>query len=101
MASSSADSTINICQLKTNKTIRKYTGHTNDVCGLDQIDNDTLVSGSLDGTIQIWKISTGECVRKINVGALINSVIVLSNGFQIVCGLNTDSNNLRIYNYYY
>ncbi len=99
MASSSADSTVNICHLKTNKTIRKYTGHKSNVYGLDQIDNDTMGSGSFDGTIQIWKISTGECVRKINVSERINSVKVLSSGFRIVCGLNTYSNNLRIYNY--
>jgi WD40 repeat protein len=99
VSSSSADFTINICHLKTNKTIRKYTGHNHSVYGLDQIDFDTMVSGSFDGTIQIWKISTGKCVRKINVSERINSVKVLPNGFQIVCGLNTYNNSLRIYNY--
>jgi WD40 repeat protein len=47
--------------------------------------------------IRIWKISTGETLKIINVNAQVNSVRVFSIEYkQIVCGT---SNNLQIYNY--
>ncbi|EAR99792.1 phospholipase a2 activating protein, putative (macronuclear) [Tetrahymena thermophila SB210] len=39
-------------------------GHTGPVCSFSQIDNDTLVSGSWDGTARIWDLREGKEVRK-------------------------------------
>ena len=58
-----------------------------------------MVSGSLDGTIQIWRIDTGKCARIINLSVGVISVKVFSSGYRIICGLNSVSNNMRIYNY--
>ncbi len=81
-------------------SIQTYTNHTNWIRSLDQIDNDTMVSGSDDKTIRIWKISTGETLNIINVKAVVNVVRVFSiEHKQIVCGLNDNSNNLQFYNY--
>jgi WD40 repeat protein len=67
---------------------------------VDQIDNDTMVSGSQDNTIRIWKISTGETLKTINASVKVNVVRVFSiENKQIVCGKLGSSNNLQIYNY--
>ena len=57
------------------------------------------MSGSWNGTIFIWKISSGENIRRIDVGKPVFTIRVLLNGFQIAFGLNTNNDNFRIYNY--
>jgi len=82
---------------QTGSSIRIYSEHTSSVYILDQIDTDTIVSGSY-GTIRIWKISTGLTLSVINVESF--SLRVLLNRFEIVCGLeNYTSTTLQIYNY--
>ncbi len=94
------DKTVNVWNTLTWTSIQRYAMHTGTVFSLDQIDNDTMVSGSWDQTIQIWRISTNETVKIINVGAYVFAVRVFSIEYkQIVCGLGSSSNNLRIYNY--
>jgi WD40 repeat protein len=100
MASASEDDNVIIWNTLTWTSIQKYTSHTDWVFSLDQIDNDTMVSGSRDNTIRIWKISTGETLKRINVNSRVNVVRVFSIEYkQIVCGLESLSNNLQIYNY--
>ena len=53
VASASADTTVNVWNILTLTSIQRYTNHTGVVNSLDQIDNDTMVSGSRDQTIQI------------------------------------------------
>ncbi len=100
VASASQDNTVNVWNTLTWTSIRKYTNHTQIVTSLDQIDNDTMVSGSRDSTIQIWKISTGETLQTINVGADVFVVRVFSIEYkQLVCGKVSSSSKLEIYNY--
>jgi WD40 repeat protein len=100
VSSASEDNTINIWNTLTWASIRKYTNHAHWVFSLDQIDNDTMVSGSDDRTIQIWRISTGATLKIINVDDRVYAVRVFSIEYkQIVCGLLGSNNNLRIYNY--
>jgi WD40 repeat protein len=72
--------------------------HTHWVLYLDQIDNDTMVSGSYDQTIRIWRISTGETLKIINVNVYVVKVFSIEHK-QIVCGKQTASDNIQIYNY--
>jgi WD40 repeat protein len=100
VASASADTTVNVWNTLTFTSIRKYTNHTDVIYALDQIDNDTMVSGSQDRTIRIWRISTGETLQTINVNEVVFVVRVFSIEFkQIVCGKFGSTNNLQIYNY--
>jgi len=100
VASASEDNTTNVWNTLTWTSIHSYTSHTDYVSSLDQIDNDTMVSGSEDQTIQIWKISTGETYKIINVNADVYVVRVFSiENKQIICGKSGSSNNLQIYNY--
>ena len=99
-ASASQDNTVIVWDTLTWTSIQRYTNHTLAVWSLDQIDNDTMVSGSWDNTIRIWKISTGETLNIINCSSLVYVVRVYSfENNQIVCGTSDYSNNLRIYNY--
>jgi WD40 repeat protein len=107
VASASADDnsddisgTVNIWDTKTWTSIQTYSSHTDLVYSVDQIDNDTMVSGSRDQTIQIWRISTGETLNIINENAGVYVVRVFSiENKQIVCGLESSTSNLQIYNY--
>jgi hypothetical protein len=100
VASASDDTTVNIWETLTWTSIQRYTNHTSAVYSLDQIDYDTMVSGSSDFTIRTWKISTGETLRIINTNTLVNVVRVFSIDYkQIVCGKKGPNNNLLIYNY--
>ena len=100
MASASQDYTVNVWNTLTWISIRNYSNHTSVVYSVDQIDNDTMVSGSYDQTIRIWKISTGETLKIINANGAVFVVRVFSIEYkQIVCGLNDNTNNIQIYNY--
>jgi WD40 repeat protein len=100
VASASADKTVNVWDTLTRTSIQRYTNHTNSVRSLDQIDNDTMVSGSQDNTIRIWKIGTGETLKVISVGSIVHVVRVFSiESKQIVCAKDGSINNLQIYNY--
>jgi len=98
VASASIDSTINVWDPNTWRSIRHYKNHTQIVYGLDQIHNDTIVSVSRDRTIHVWSISTGETLKIINTTFWGFSVKLLSNGL-IACGLASNNSNLMIYNY--
>jgi WD40 repeat protein len=100
VASASDDNTVNVWNTLTFTSIRKYTNHADRVYSVDQIDNDTMVSGSDDTTIRIWRISTGETLRTIIVGVPVCVIRVFSIEYkQIASGLFETSNNLQIYNY--
>jgi WD40 repeat protein len=76
--------------------IQTYKNHTGPIYGLEYINEDTIVSGSLDQTIHIWVISTGQTIRKINTPASIYSIQLLSSdGLNIAVG-HTNS-NISIY----
>jgi WD40 repeat protein len=95
VASCSEDTTVNVWNPNTGEFIQKYTQHTEQVLCLDQIDGDTLVSGSEDKTIHIWEISTGLTLKIIDVGDSVFSIKSLSNGL-IAFGLGK---NINIYEY--
>jgi WD40 repeat protein len=100
VASASNDNTTNVWDTQTWTSIQRYTNHTSWVRSLDQIDNDTMVSGSKDKSIRIWKISTGETLIVINVNAEVFVVRVFSIEYkQILCGTGGTIDNLKIYNY--
>ncbi len=100
MASASHDKSVNVWNILTWTSIQRYANHTGWVRSLDQIDNDTIVSGSRDNTICIWKISTGETMKIINANGAVFVVRVFSIEYkQIACGNAGQRSNLQIYNY--
>lgn len=98
MVSCSADKTVIVWDSIKWIPVQVYKYHRGEVYTVDQIDSDTLVSGSYDGRLQIWKISTGDTLKIINVEAWVNTLLVTSNKL-LVCGLSSPVENIRLYNY--
>jgi WD40 repeat protein len=95
VASNSYDTLVKIWDSNWN-ILQKYNGHTDIVAGLEYIDTDTMASGSVDKTIQIWSISNGETKRVINAEAAVWSLKLLSNRNTLASGL--DNGNINIHN---
>jgi WD40 repeat protein len=91
-----SDTKVNILKPTTGESIQKYTKHTKTINCLDQIDEDTLVSGSNDNTVHIWEISSGKNLFTIDVADSVFSVKSLPNGL-IACGLY--NGKINIYEY--
>jgi WD40 repeat protein len=77
--------------------VRTYTGHAGPTYGIEYIRADTLATGSLDKTIQIWRISTGALVftPAISPGTLVYSVALLTDGVTLASAC---SNRINLYN---
>ena len=63
---------------------------------LEFINEDTIASGGLDLSIQIWSISSGLTQRIIKTNSVVFSLKLLSNGFYLACGL--ENGKIEIYN---
>jgi len=71
--------------------------HSNIAYTIEWINEDTLASGSLDGTVQIWSIKTGQSRRTIDVKKVyVKSLNLLSNCVHLAVGLGNGS--INIYN---
>ena len=89
LATSSGDGSVKIWNPFNNwQLIRSYTGHgSNWVYALEYLNSDSMASGSVDRTIKIWSIITGQTSRTINTGSEVFSLKLLSNGFYLAAGL--------------
>jgi WD40 repeat protein len=63
--------------------VQTYTGHSGLVYGIDYVNADTVVTGSQDRTIKIWRISTGATSLTISPEKYVNGVAVLSDGISL------------------
>jgi WD40 repeat protein len=66
--------------------IQTFTGHTNSVNGIDYFNEDLMITGSLDSTIKIWSITTGESFETIRPGSGVWSLKVLHDGLRLASG---------------
>ena len=60
------DSRIGIWDMDTSVLILTLNGHNGGVTGI-QLNGNMVASSSYDGTVRLWNVGTGECVK---VGAL-------------------------------
>lgn len=74
--------------------IQEYTGHVDQVFGLEYLNENTVISGSNDHTIHIWNISTGLASMKINTGWPVSSIQLLSNRIDLASGLQNGYINI-------
>jgi WD40 repeat protein len=65
VSSCGADHTLRIWNLTTNTCKFVLIGHTSNVFSLKQITPSILVSGSLDNTIKLWDITSGQLIRTL------------------------------------
>ncbi len=82
LASTSRDDTIRIWNLKNSSLILTLKGHTNTVCSLCLLnDNTILASASADHSIKLWDIETGEMMRTLNSHSdTVHSLVTLNDG---------------------
>jgi WD40 repeat protein len=98
LATASWDAQVKIWEISNNQLtlIRTNTYHSSWVEGLEFIDTDTIISCSLDETIQIWSISTGNTKKVINAGLGVISVKLLIDRVYLAAGLFYGS--IKIFN---
>ncbi|XP_023311899.1 WD repeat-containing protein 13-like [Anoplophora glabripennis] len=83
---SSLDGNLSVCDLANNSPIVSAVlkGHIKAVTGFDwSINNDLIVSASLDGSIRVWKVADFKCL----------SIIKENNDVQILCCVFQPINN--------
>ena len=78
VASASYDETIKIWEISTGMNIKTLTGHISDVQCLAYSPNGEYIasgsaekykytaSGSVDGTVKLWEVGTGECIKTLS-----------------------------------
>ncbi len=75
---------------------RTYTAHTDQVWGLEWINEDMIASSSWDRTIQIWSISSGLKNLTINTGCYIYTLQLLNDRIYLAAGLS--NSRISFYN---
>jgi WD40 repeat protein len=85
LVSASADSTLGIWSLETDKLMTVLNGHRDEVwcCALSN-DNELVVSGSRDHTIRLWRVTDGVAVAAIDAGVDIFRVLISNNKRTVV-----------------
>lgn len=62
----SSDNTIKIWNTSTGELINVLIGHSQSVSALYLLPNGCLISGSMDSSIIIWDLITGNCIKRLN-----------------------------------
>lgn len=94
LAGSSFDNTIKVFDVRANIELRKFTGHEGRITGIAILpDNDTILSGSADGTIRKWSLAQGAAIGSISVGGPVTSLALSSDGHLLVVSAHVADNN--------
>jgi len=62
IVSGSADSTLKLWEVSTQRCVATFQGHSSEVWCVAVLDADRIVSGSEDKTLKLWEVSTQRCV---------------------------------------
>ena len=85
LVSASADNTMKIWDMATEKPIQTLSGHTDEVwCSAISADNEIIVSGSRDGTIRLWRCKNGSEICAFNTGVDVFNVTMSQDKGTIV-----------------
>ncbi|KAL3854443.1 hypothetical protein ACJMK2_013712 [Sinanodonta woodiana] len=69
LASGSADGTLKVWDMATERLVHALSGHSDEVwCASISPDNEIIVSGSNDGTIRLWRMKNGSEMCVFNTG---------------------------------
>ncbi|BFZ21895.1 hypothetical protein BsWGS_24934 [Bradybaena similaris] len=69
LVSASADGTLKLWDLESERNICTMSGHNDEVwCATISSDNEIIVSGSRDGTIRLWQLRNGKEICSFNAG---------------------------------
>jgi len=96
--SSYSDNSVRIWNVSNSRNwtlVCTFRNHTGQVYGIDFIRADTLVTGSLDRTIKIWRISTGVTTRNMISANPVYGVALLTDGVSLAAA---SGNFIFVYN---
>jgi WD40 repeat protein len=98
VATCSSDRTVKIWNVSSSfnwTLITTYSQHTSDVDALEWVDNDTLASaGSLDRTIKLWSLTTGQTKLTIQTNQSVRSLKLLNTNIHLAAGLSNGDINI-------
>jgi WD40 repeat protein len=63
LVSGSKDSSIILWNLSSFGFVRQFVGHQHTVCDVSLLDNERIVSSSLDSSVRVWDMKTAECIK--------------------------------------
>jgi len=87
LATASADNSIRLWDIRSNRELRTLVGHVTGVKGVAfSPDGRLLASGSIDGTIKLWDVSTGEELRSTSGNGSITALSFSSDGRSLAIG---------------
>lgn len=86
VASAGNDGLIVIWQLPHGEPWRHLTGHRGRITGLAVAPDGRLVSGSTDGTVNVWNPHTGECEHRMDFGGLAIDTLTVDSRNVLYCG---------------
>lgn len=46
--------------------IRTFIGHEDSILGIEKLSDGTIVSCSLDETMRVWNLNSGQCLKILN-----------------------------------
>ena len=69
--------------------------HSNKVKALKLLNDTVLASGSDDNSVKIWEYATATCLKTINTGSPVNSLLLLPDDLLAVA---MDNSNIDVYN---
>jgi WD40 repeat protein len=101
VATCSDDRTVKIWNNSTSSNwplITTYSQHSSWVRAMEWLDNDTLASGSSDGTIKLWSMATGQTKLTIQTNQYFWSLKLLNTNIHLAAGLGYPDNDINIYN---
>ena len=90
-----ADFKIKVWDIKNYQLIRKLSGHTDIILALDNTSDGYLLSGSMDCTIRMWDLNSGDCIKVLDMFESVNCIkFVKENMILISLG---KSNEIQVY----
>ena len=85
----------------TGECVSNYKGHTHAVMCIQIMDGHTVVTGSRDGTIKVWKITTGEMFATFDLQSQVKHIAISRSAAKshVSLGATTKSGPIAILNY--
>jgi WD40 repeat protein/beta-lactamase regulating signal transducer with metallopeptidase domain len=80
-----------VVDLETRKVLNMPDTHREEVCQIERLGNDKIMTASIDGTIRTWDAATGRQTQSLDYGDWVRSIAVSPDGQQLVANVTDDT----------